>query len=264
MCPICGKQLKQIFVAKVLEKYDATYEQCDGCGFLKASEPHWLDEAYSSAIAATDTGLVARNIAISRKMAGILYFLFNERGEGRYLDVAGGYGMLVRLMRDLGFDFYWDDKYCENLFARGFQKKPDGDAYQAITAIEVMEHLVDPLSFVDEAINNSGADAIIFTTELYSGSAPRPEDWWYYSFSTGQHIGFFCRQTLEALAEKLGFYFVSSRGMHIFTRSPIYARRFELISNPFLSRLLGSWVKAKMKSRTFSDHEIIVAEKLTV
>lgn len=263
MCPICGKSFHQAFVAKVLNKYDAMYEQCDGCGFLRAHEPHWLDEAYSSAIAAADTGLVARNIAISKKIAGILYLVFGERGEGRYLDVAGGYGMLVRLMRDIGFDFYWADKYCENLFARGFEHKLNDVPCRAVTAIEVMEHLVDPVSFVKETITSNDADALIFTTELYAGGIPRPEDWWYYSFSTGQHIGFFRRQTLEILAARLGFHFVSACGMHVFSRSPISARRFALVLSPYLSNLSVPWLMARMKSRVFSDHENIVAKNLS-
>ena len=106
-CPICSGSMESCFTAQVLGKYSAQFEVCKNCGFLRAYEPHWLDEAYSRAIAAADTGLVMRNIALACKLAGALYWIVGERGEGRYLDAAGGYGMLTRLMRDLGFDFYW-------------------------------------------------------------------------------------------------------------------------------------------------------------
>jgi hypothetical protein len=46
-----------------------------------------------------------RNISIAKKLAGILYFMDKRRGRGKYLDVAGGHGMLTRIMRDYGFDF---------------------------------------------------------------------------------------------------------------------------------------------------------------
>ncbi len=39
-----------------------------------------------------------------------------------FLDYAGGYGVFTRLMRDIGFDFYWHDPYTQNLFANGFEK----------------------------------------------------------------------------------------------------------------------------------------------
>ena len=93
------------FDAEVLNKYPAQYDVCTECEFLRARQPHWLDEAYSSAIAAADTGLVMRNISLASKVASTLYWVFGERGKGQYLDAAGGYGMLTRMMRDLGFDF---------------------------------------------------------------------------------------------------------------------------------------------------------------
>jgi len=80
--------------------------------------PYWLDEAYGDAISVLDTGLIQRNLHIAERLAPLLYFLFDHKAP--YLDVAGGYGMLVRLMRDIGFDFYWSDKYCRNLFAECF------------------------------------------------------------------------------------------------------------------------------------------------
>ena len=132
-CPVCQSQTTAAFKAQVLLKYDAEYFVCDHCGYLFAKEPYWLDEAYTFAIASTDTGLVKRNISISGKVASLLYLGMNERGNGRYLDVAGGYGMLTRMMRDFGFDFYWQDKYCSNLLAQGFEDSRSHEPYKAVT-----------------------------------------------------------------------------------------------------------------------------------
>ena len=71
-CPVCSGSMESCFIAQVLGKYPAHYEVCKNCGFLRAQEPHWLDEAYSCAIAAADTGLVMRNIALACKLAGAL------------------------------------------------------------------------------------------------------------------------------------------------------------------------------------------------
>ena len=119
ICPICDSGRREIFTAEILHQYKIKYFFCDNCGFLQTEEPFWLNEAYSNAIADTDTGIVARNLSISKKLTCILYFLFNK--EGKYLDVAGGYGLLTRMMRDIGFNFYWQDVYCQNIFAEGFE-----------------------------------------------------------------------------------------------------------------------------------------------
>jgi 2-polyprenyl-3-methyl-5-hydroxy-6-metoxy-1,4-benzoquinol methylase len=105
-----------------------------------------------------------RNVSLAFKVASALYWVFGEQGKGQYRDAAGGYGMLTRMMRDLGFDFYWSDAYCENLMARGFEYSPAVGNCEAVTAMEVMEHLTDPLPFVENILKESGADSLIFTT----------------------------------------------------------------------------------------------------
>lgn len=257
-CPICSSTMKPSFTAQVLGKYPAQYEVCNKCGFLRAREPHWLGEAYSSAIAAADTGLVMRNFSIAYKLAGVLYWAFDERGQGRYLDAAGGYGMLARLMRDFGFDFYWADKYCDNLLVPGFEYTQALGKCRAVTAMEVLEHLTDPAAFIEEALATSGAQTLIFTTELYEGSPPQPGAWWYYAFSTGQHIGFFQRRTLEVLGARLGLQFASANGIHVFSKSAVNERLLRIVTGRFASRLAPWWIRRRLGSKTMSDHQLMM------
>ena len=257
-CPICSGQMKLSFTAQVLRKYSARYEVCDRCGFLRAHAPHWLDEAYSSAIAAADTGLVARNFALAAKIAGVLYWVMGERGAGRYLDAAGGYGMLTRLMRDMGFDFYWADKYCENLLVPGFEYQPELGQCLAVTAVEVLEHLADPLAFIGETLSASGAPSLIFTTELYEGAPPRPDEWWYYTFETGQHIGFFQRRTLENIGRRLGLHLASANGIHILAREPVNERRLGFATNRWFTRVTPAIARRSLGSKTMRDHDVVL------
>lgn len=257
-CPVCSGEMTPIFKAQILGKYPAQYELCKGCGYLRAADPHWLDEAYSSAIAAADTGLVMRNVSLACKLAGTLYWVLGERGSGRYLDAAGGYGMLTRMMRDMGFDFYWADKYCENLIARGFEYSQTKGACQAVTAMEVFEHLTDPTAFIKETLDYSGAQSLIFTTELYEGSPPQPGEWWYYAFATGQHIGFFQRKTLATLATKFGFRFASANGLHVFTKKEINERLLDMVTGRWASRVAPWWIRQRLGSKTMQDHEMIL------
>lgn len=257
-CPICSGMMEACFDAQVLGKYPAHYEVCTGCGFLRAHEPYWLDEAYSSAIAAADTGLAMRNISIACKLAGVLYWITGQRGQGRYLDAAGGYGMLTRLMRDFGFDFYWSDKYCNNLMAPGFEYRQELGACQAVTAMEVLEHLTDPVSFIEETLAFSGAPYLVFSTVLYEGRPPAPDAWWYYSFATGQHIGFFQRKTLEVLAAKLGLQFSSANGIHVFSREAVSERRLDFVTGRWVSPVAPWWVRRCLGSKTQSDHQLML------
>jgi len=257
-CPICSGMMRPAFTAQVLSKYHADYEVCGACGLLRVKNPHWLEEAYSVAIAAADTGLVMRNISVACKVAAVLYWGMNERGEGRYLDAAGGYGMLTRLMRDLGFNFFWQDKYCENLLAPGFEYSDSLGACRSVTAIEVLEHVTDPLGFIQETLDRADAQTIIFTTELYEGEPPLPGKWPYYAFPTGQHIGFYQRKTLEAIGARLGLNLSSANGLHMLSKRPVNELVLKFLTNRWTSRLGPWWIRRRLGSKTMSDHDLLL------
>ena len=102
-CPICGSARKHAFRARVLARHDVDYWQCQQCGLLQTDEPWWLEESYTEAIVASDTGLVERNLWVAERLSALLCLCFEPRGA--YCDIAGGFGLLTRLMRDRGFDY---------------------------------------------------------------------------------------------------------------------------------------------------------------
>jgi len=255
-CPICNDGMSVSFMAMVLCHHEATFDYCQACGFLRARDPHWLAEAYSSAITAADTGLAVRNISIARKLASILYFIFDERGQGSYVDTAGGSGMLTRLMRDYGFNFFWADKYAGNLLAKGFEYDQAVGCCRAVTAIEVMEHVEYPVAFIRDSLERFQSEVFIFTTELFEGAPPHADEWQYYSLETGQHISFFQRRTLEVIAEKMGLRFVSNGEIHILSKHPVNFLRLRLFAGR--ASVLGAYLARRgLGSRTMSDHENI-------
>jgi len=177
---------------------------------------------------------------------------------GRYLDVAGGTGMLVRLMRDAGFDFYWHDPYCLNIHARGFEFDCADSPFLAATAFEVLEHTEEPLAFVKDTLSMAQTDTLIFSTELYGdGAPPAPGEWWYYAFETGQHICFFQRRTLENIAERLGLRLYSHLACHMLTKKRISPLTFRLSFSRF-GGIAESFMKYKIRSKTMDDHNLIV------
>jgi hypothetical protein len=218
VCPISGLPTTPLLEAKILGNYDATFYHCPGSGVILTPEPVWLKEAYSSAITATDVGLVNRNLHNRGNVSWALSFLGLEHGP--YLDLGGGYGLFTRLMRDEGFDFYTTDPYCENIFAKNHEPAT-GFTAQAVTAFELFEHIPNPLEFVRDAFERYQTRTIIFSTLTY-GESPPPRDWWYWCFETGQHITFYNKKSLQLLAEKVGgYYFSLNDEFHVITDRPL-------------------------------------------
>ena len=263
-CPICSEVMQPLFHKKMLGRYHVAYYRCPKCELLKTEEPYWLDEAYSNAIADTDVGLVARNVAMRANLPRILYFLFNP--NGCFLDYAGGYGMLCRMMRDAGFDFYWQDKHCYNLLAKGCELPPILKNIEAVTAFEVLEHLSNPSTFVEEIFSKYNPQALIITTTLYKGEPP-DQDWWYYSFETGQHISFFTRKSLSALCQRFGLFLYSIGGIHIFSKKILSSWKLRLLRCQRILPLASKLAERHMRSKLESDYErmrkILIDSQLT-
>ncbi len=127
-CRLCKSNTEELFEATILGKYNIKYYSCPDCNLLQTENPYWLEEAYNNSINDTDVGLLDRNIQFAEKIKVLIYYLFER--NGKFLDYAGGYGIFTRLMRDIGFDFYWHDPYTENLFAKGFEYNRSRIRYQ--------------------------------------------------------------------------------------------------------------------------------------
>jgi hypothetical protein len=197
-----------------------------------------------------------RNFAVSAKLAAILYLCFEARGV--FIDVAGGYGALTRLMRDIGFDFYWEDKYCENLLAVGFESHGLGTPVQGLSALEVLEHVPDPAGFLSDLMHRFGTRNVIFSTETYRGPSPPDKHWWYYAFRTGQHIAFYRRQTLLKIAQRLNLELLSVRGLHILSERALPNQLLLTALSGRLAFPFAAYIRWRMGSRTKSDHATLL------
>jgi hypothetical protein len=216
-------------------KYDATYRRCESCGFIFVPEPFWLPEAYQSAINRNDIGPVNRMVGTSRVTKCVIDLFL--RGTTRYLDYGSGYGLYVRRMRDLGYDFTAYDKYCENVFAADFAI-PDlnGHRFDLITSFEVMEHTESPMEVFDLIFAH--ADSTLFTTDLVPDPAPALGQWWYYGLDHGQHIAFFTRKALEHAARRFGKHLsTDGHGFHLITSRKVNARLFRMATRERWSKL---------------------------
>lgn len=254
-CKICNQPNQPIFNAKILNNYDIKYYHCQNCGFLHTEEPFWLEEAYAESINVTDTGVMRRNLSLSQMVSILLYFLFKK--DGKFVDFAGGYGIFTRLMRDIGFDFFWHDPYTANLMARGFEySDKDGDKIELVTSFESFEHFSNPLDEIEKMLVVS--KNILFSTNILPSVIPKPEDWWYYGLEHGQHISFYSKNTLEVIAKKykLNLY-TNGDTVHLLTEKKLNNRMFNLIL--MLNRIgLFYVIKRFVKSKTVLDMYTII------
>jgi hypothetical protein len=178
-----------------------------------------LEEAYSEAIVKTDCGLVARNLEIARLLS--LLFAYRLPCPAQVLDHAGGYGLLVRLLRD--------------------------------AMCEVLEHLHEPYLHLAALVEARRPELIIITTTTYAGNPPMPGKWSYYAFETGQHITFFQERTLIRLASMLGYTCERLGMLRVFSRRgavPMWMR--VLADRRVYSQL--SWLIPRRASLLPADH----------
>lgn len=223
-CKICAGETKRIFNKVVLGKYPVNYYQCSICKFLQVEDPYWLNEAYATgAISALDTGILSRNLNLRNKTQHILHKLFTDFGDFKALDYGGGEGIFVRMMRDMGYNFYRHDVYADNLYARFFDVKntPKETRFDILTAFEVFEHLSNPLGEIKKMLEYS--DIIFFSTELQpSAKLEELEEWWYIAPETGQHVSFYNEASLEKIADKFGLNFYTDRvNLHIMSSTEL-------------------------------------------
>ena len=175
-----------------------------------------------------------------------------------FLDYGGGYGVFVRLMRDIGFDFYWQDKHTENLFAKGFEfRESDQNPVELLTCFETFEHFVEPAIELENLLNIS--QNILLSTEFIPDPVPSPDEWWYYGSEHGQHIGFFQKKTFEYLANKHSLYFYTNgQNIHLFTKKRLLKPAFKWLTKA--SKYINPLIQKRMDSLTWKDFETLKSE----
>lgn len=247
-CRVCQTDAEFRFRGRILQR-EVAYFECPNCRFVQTETPTWLDEAYDSAINLSDTGILRRN---QRNLRLVIRFLsVIDSLQLDVVDFAGGYGVLVRMLRDAGIHAKWHDRFCDNLMARGFETETDWNA-NLVTAFEVLEHLTHPSEELRDAF--ARANFVLCSTELMADSIPAHEQWWYYGRDHGQHIAFYRRETLMNLATQFGFHLnTDGKFLHLFSREPLPSWKWQLaLKTRCLSPLITS---LKLKTLVWSDHE---------
>lgn len=244
-CKICGEAATPRPQRLVLKKHNVRYFQCPACNFIQTEEPYWLDEAYPSAI--SDLDPVNRAIRGARVVEDVILAGFDP--NAKFIDWGGGYGVFTHLMRDTGYDFYWSDRYCQNLFAKQFAANPE-QTYELLTAFEVFEHLVDPLGEISTMLARSRN--ILFTTVVPPSDPDKLTNWWYLTLEHGEHVSLYSLKSLQLLAERFDLHLASDGvDTHLLAVKPVSESPFKTIARDSRAALIWQRLKVRKLSPPF-------------
>lgn len=248
-CRVCKGNIATSFATADVFANKVKYYECSDCRYVQTETPTWLSEAYSASINVSDTGIMQRNLS-NRKLVLATLSLLNT-SSGRVVDYAGGYGILVRLLRDWGVDAFWSDTYSSNLLARGFEYNQNSGHVSLVTAFEVFEHFVDPVEELEKLMTIS--PNILLSTSVMPEPTPSPMEWWYYGLNHGQHIGFFRVQTLQFLAKKHQLHLLTDgKDFHFLSKINYSGAKWRILK--LIAKISPRVLAFRLKSKTWSDH----------
>ena len=99
-------------------------------------------------------------------------------------------------------------------------------------------------------------DSVLFSTEIFSNTAPLPEEWGYYYFTHGQHISLYSLESLQWLAKKYDMnLYTNGKSFHLLTKKRLNNTVFGILLK---ASLLGipSLIRLAMGSKTKRDSAI--------
>ena len=128
----------------------------------------------------------------------------------------------------------------------------------AISAVEVLEHTINPAEFLKASLLANGTDTIVFTTMLFADNhPPTAREWNYYSLDTGQHIAFFSKKGLEKLGQRLGMDYHPLGRLHLFTWRKVSPWRLAIASNRLMTLPLAFFAAHRLGSRRGRDQTLL-------
>jgi hypothetical protein len=206
-CRLCNGVTKFRFQKTVLQRYPVSFFECEVCESLMAEEPYWLDEAYAIPGVHIDVSILGRSLKNWVATNALLRVLDPSR-SWVCLDYGCETGVFVRLMRDLGHNFFGYDRYADAHFCDAFCADTDKYKYDLLSSFEVFEHFSNPQVEL-KSLLDLDVKVVVFSTWFYEKN--HDVDWGYLAPECGQHVFFYSVKAMKLFASQLGYEFVHCR-----------------------------------------------------
>ncbi len=215
-CRLCGGRALPQFRLTYLCRLDVQIYRCDSCESLETEQPYWLDISYARELMGYGIDTATRCMNLEAWVTYVALLWGKRPWDTRIIDYGSGPGLLVRMLRDVGFQAFAYDPYTPGMLAGGFE----GDIaakHDILVAIETWEHFVEPTKELDQMFG-PGHDLVVVRTQVYRDEGP---SWYYFFPEGGQHIFFYSHKAREWIANKYGYEVRSYGDMSIFSKRPM-------------------------------------------
>ena len=193
-CPLCGGPSRPFFTGA------RSFVYCPGCLYIFTRQQADVAEAEAwykgqwEGQAWDDPATVAETL------------MTHYGATGPILDLGSGSGGLTGELRRRGHDV----TPVEPMIHGRLDEQPPHESFGVVLMVEVIEHLLDPLSLLDEVDRRARGDALYIVSTflidaILGGDDPVGafEQWWYKDDPT--HVGFFSTRSFALLAEARGY-----------------------------------------------------------
>jgi SAM-dependent methyltransferase len=223
VCPVCGSERRQISF-HLRDPYSVA--RCTSCGFYYLYPrviEGVLQEAYRQPsyyeggdCGYADTSYTAQESALRATFKCLLHNLAERRVTGgALLEIGCGYGYLLDearayFDRRVGTEFSVEGAEIARstgaeVFVGGIEQICAERKFDCILAIQVIEHVYQPLTFVKQLIRLAQPGGhIVFATPDMGGVLRKVMGRYWPSFKVPEHVGYFDSMTLSRLMEKAG------------------------------------------------------------
>ena len=232
-CKVCGGRADLFDIVDFNKSCDATlyplglsaipvsYRLCTQCQFVFTdffegfSDVQWQRYIYNEDYIKVDPEYLS--VRPSQNANDISTLLQGKKDSILGLDYGGGNGMTSSLLRESGWAFDTYDPFGHTDIS------PDRiGRYNFCSAIEVFEHLPDPVGTLRDVTEkvSAGALIILIGTQVLDGKISNESrlSWWYAAPRNG-HVSIYSKKSLQILGAAFGLTYSCFRGYpHLLTR----------------------------------------------